>query len=86
MTLIHPIQLNKQPYEANLSLNGSSYHLICGKQINGWFLCIPDHQVGAELAHPSDSFWNRESLEHVGMTKQEAAIISKALRELSEYI
>ena len=41
MTDIHPIQLHAQPYEVKLNLNGNSYHLIFGRQVNGWFLCIP---------------------------------------------
>ena len=35
MTDIHPIQLHAQPYEVKLNLNGNSYHLIFGRQING---------------------------------------------------
>ena len=63
MTEIHPIQLHAQPYEVKLYLNGGSYHLIFGRQINGWFLCIPNHQIGVELAHPSNQLWNQGSLE-----------------------
>ena len=83
MTDIYPIQLHAQPYEAKLNLNGNSYHLIFGRQINGWFLCIPNHRIGVELAHPSDRFWNKESLEAAGMTTNEASTIARALKELS---
>lgn len=86
MTEIHPIQLYTQPYEAKFNLNGNSYHLIFGRQINGWFLCIPNHRIGVELAHPSDQFWNTESLESAGMAANEASIIAYALKELSQFI
>ena len=83
---IQPIQLHAQPYEAKLNLNGNSYHLIFGRQINGLFLCIPNHRIGVELAHPSDRFWNKESLKAAGMETNEASTIACALKELSQYI
>ena len=86
MTEIHPIQLHAQPYEAKLALNGNSYHLIFGRQINGWFLCIPNHQIGVELAHPSNQLWNQGSLEEAGMAISEASTIAYALKEISQYI
>ena len=86
MTEIHPIQLHTQPYEANRSLNENSYHLLFGRHSNGWFLCIPNHQIGVELAHPSDHFWNQESLEHAGISTFEARAIADTLKELSHYI
>ena len=86
MTEIHPIQLHAQPYEVKLYLNGGSYHLIFGRQINGWFLCIPNHQIGVELAHPSNQLWNQGSLEEAGMAANEASVIACALKELSQFI
>ena len=86
MTEIHPIQLHAQPYEVKLYLNGGSYHLIFGRQINGWFLCIPNHQIGVELAHPSNQLWNQGSLEEAGMETNEASMIACVLREISQYI
>ena len=59
---IIPINLYESPYEATLEIDGLSYHIIFGHQINGWFLCIPNWKIGVEMAHPSDTFWNRESL------------------------
>lgn len=86
MIMIQPLRLDTQPYEADLSLNGNSYHVIFGRHINGWFLCIPNHQIGVELAHPSDRFWNQESLVHAGISVKEAKAIAGALKELAEYI
>lgn len=86
MKKIRPIQLHTQPYEASLYLNGNSYHLIFGRQINGWFLCIPNRHIGTELAHPSDTFWNQKSLESSGMSAREASSIATALKDLMQYI
>lgn len=47
---IFPIQLGQQPYEATICIRGYSYHLIFGQQTNGWFLCIPNWEIGVELS------------------------------------
>ena len=86
MANINPIHAHVQTYEADYSTNGNCYHLIFGRQINEWFLCIPNHQSGVELAHPSDQFWNQENLEHAGIPKHEATAISCILKEMSKYI
>lgn len=86
MNEIWPLQLETQPYEADLISNGYSYHLIFGMHVNGWFLCIPNHQIGIELGHPADRFWNQESLQHAGVPLDEARSIANALGELSAFI
>lgn len=62
------------------------YNKHFGRQVNGWFLCIPNHRIGVELAHPSDRFWNQGSLEEAGMATEEASTIAYVLKELSQYI
>ncbi len=83
---IIPINLSRPPYEATLEISGLSYHLLFGRHINGWFICIPNWKIGAELAHPSDFFWNRESILRTGSRKDDALYIAAALSELSNYI
>ena len=51
-------------YEAIIEGRGSSFHVIAGPQANGMFLCIPNWQVGCELGHLTDVFWNSEQLRH----------------------
>ena len=41
---------------------GSSLHAIVGPQINGHFICIPNYDIGSELAEYQDAFLNRERL------------------------
>lgn len=83
---IIPINLEAPPYEADFEIDGFSYHLIFGPQINGWFLCVPNWNIGAELAHPSDTFWNFESISRSGTKKSTAHYISEALSEIIEFI
>ncbi len=83
---ISPIQLRQQPYEATMCIEGSSYHLIFGQQTNGWFLCIPNREIGVELSTPADRFWNIESLCRAGVSEVDAVCIADALKTLSCYI
>ena len=39
---IQPIRMEKEPYEAVVSAEGSRFHLLFGSQYSGNFLCIPD--------------------------------------------
>lgn len=81
-----PINFTGSPYEATLEIQGWSYHLIFGRQINGWFICVPNWSIGAELAHPFDVYWNRASLNNAGASKRDAHYIAAALFEISEYL
>ena len=83
---ILPINLSSSPYEAKLEIEGYSYHLIFGRQINGWFICIPNWSIGAELAHPFDVYWNRTSLNSAGASKRDAYYIAEALSEINDYL
>jgi hypothetical protein len=58
-----------QPYELNLTANGSRYHILIGSHHHGNFICIPNWSIGAELAGLTDTFWNLESLsKHLNFT------------------
>lgn len=83
---ISRIQLRQQPYEATMCIRGGSYHLIFGQQINGWFLCVPNWEIGVELSTPADRFWNIESLCRAGVSEVDAVCIADALKTLSSYI
>jgi len=59
---IIPIRIDKEPYECTVEARGYSYHLLFGSQINGNFLCIPNWNIGCELASLDDKGWNLHSL------------------------
>lgn len=71
------------PYEMNLSFNGNSYHIIVGKHRYGNYICIPNWDIGCELAFFSDTFWNIERLTR-HMAKTEAKAIVKGLKLVHE--
>ncbi|MDL2249623.1 hypothetical protein LJC51_03085 [Lachnospiraceae bacterium OttesenSCG-928-J05] len=84
------IEILKQtsPYEINVSARNSSFHIICGKHQYGNYICIPNWNIGAELAALSDRFWNFEQLARSfpELSKVDALSISYALVKLNEYI
>lgn len=61
---LKPVNLEKEPYEAEIEALGYSFHIIFGSQINGGFLCIPNWNYGCELGSLSDIDWNLHSILH----------------------
>ncbi len=78
---------NRNPCEAIVSARGSSYHLIFGKQINGNYVCIPNWNLGSELASLSDIYWNTERLHNCcHMAKADAVTVAQVLSYLDEIL
>ena len=71
-------------FEANISVNGQGYLVIYGKHINGYFCCIPNWNIGCEMAEPKDTFYNSQRLQETGVSVKTANEISRAIRQLSQ--
>lgn len=76
------------PYELEVNARGSSFHILCGEHAYGNFICIPDWNIGTELAGMSDRFWNFERLTtyYPELSPVDAISITCALKKLNEYI
>jgi hypothetical protein len=76
------------PYEMEVTARGSSFHIICGRHQYGNFICIPNWNIGTELASFSDCFWNMERLTtyYPELSQTDAASIVGALTKLNDYI
>ena len=85
---IEPIKLSTEPYEMNINALGWSYHVIFGSQINGHFLCIPNWDIGCELAAYDDITWNMNSLlkENSKINYQGASAVLYALKYFKTYL
>lgn len=59
---IKPVRLENEPYEVFIESQGLSFHVLFGSQVNGNFLCIPNWELGCEMAEFSNRAWNRESM------------------------
>lgn len=76
------------PYELEVTARHSSFHILCGKHEYGNYICIPNWNIGTELAGLSDRFWNFEQLTtyYPELSPVDAISITCALVKLSEYI
>lgn len=83
---IIPLQLESEPYEVEVSARGSYFHLLIGHHAYGNYICIPNMDIGTELASLSDSFWNLERLRNTKLKKVDACSVTYALLELSKYV
>lgn len=83
---ISPIRLT-EPYEIEVSARGSEFHMIFGAHEYGNYLCIPNWNIGTEMASLSDRFWNYERLiQYAGLAEVDACSIADALVKLSKLI
>ncbi|MDL2300977.1 hypothetical protein LJC58_01335 [Lachnospiraceae bacterium OttesenSCG-928-D06] len=62
---------------------GSSMYIIIGEYEYGNFLCIPNRQVGSELACLSDIYWNQEHLA-LQIGRVDAITVAEALKRISK--
>lgn len=77
------LQISDNHYEAVINARGSYFHIITGRYENGYYLCVPNHNFGCELAGFSDKFWNREHIKpHFGPVDTETLVC--ALESLNE--
>ena len=83
---IRLLQMDCEPYEAFIEMDGHSYHVIFGHQINGNFLCVPGMHLGVELSGLGDYLWNKESLLKAKVSKNWAEAFAQGLVELEKFI
>ena len=77
------LHTNGQSYEVEITGRGTFFHVISGHHSYGNYICIPNHNVGCELADYSDVFWNWEQLaKH--LRRVDAVTVACALTHLRE--
>ena len=75
------------PIEADIEANGWNFHVIVGKHKSGYYICIPNWNIGSELAGLADTFWNNERLSGcTKLGKRNSNIVATALAELNKVI
>ncbi len=74
--------------EMEVLARGSSFHIFFGRYINGYYLCIPNINVGTDLSNPADLDWNQEHLKACfpGLSEIDIISITRALEAASSYI
>lgn len=76
------------PYEMEVTARQSSFHILCGSHEYGHFICVPNWNIGTELAGLSDIFWNQERLTtyYPELSKVDVISIVTSLVKLNEYL
>ena len=75
-----------EQFETMISCEGFRYHLIYGQHSHGYYLVIPEWNIGCEMSDCNDTFWNTESLRKTGLTERTVHKIVNTLKENGEYI
>lgn len=75
-----------EQFETMISCEGFKYHLIYGQHSYGYYLVIPEWNIGCEMSDCNDTFWNTESLRKTGLTERTVHKIVNTLKENGEYI
>lgn len=72
------------PLEAIVESDGESFHIIYGLHSRGYYLVIPNWNVGCEMSDYKDIMWNRESISRTGISKRQSLNIAQRIKELCE--
>lgn len=80
---LHLLRKDNNFYELEITGRGSSFHAMVGHHQYGNFICIPNYDVGSELADYSDIFWNQERLTGQ-LSKADAITVACALSHIEE--
>lgn len=71
------------PYEAVITGNGYSFHVIYGKHEYGYYLVIPSEYIGCEMSYYNDVFWNRSALKKAGLDSYQAEMIAQGIKRIA---
>ena len=72
-------------FEASIVADNWIFHVIVGKFQYGYYLCVPNWNIGVELASYKDTFWNLEQLVKV-MKRKNAISIVTSVKHIYEYL
>lgn len=72
------------PLEAIVESDGESFHIIYGKHNRGFYLVIPNWNVGCEMSDYKDIMWNRQAISRAGISRKQSLNIAQRIKELCE--
>ena len=72
------------PLEPVIESDGESFHIIYGKHNRGYYLVIPNWNVGCEMSDYKDIMWNSSSIYRSGLNKKQSLNIAERIKELYE--
>ena len=72
------------PLEAVIESDEESFHIIYGKHNRGYYLVIPNWNIGCEMSDYKDIMWNSSSIQRSGLNKKQSLNIAERIKELYE--
>ena len=72
------------PLEAVIESDGESFHIIYGKHNRGYYLVIPNWNVGCEMSDYKDVMCNSSSIHRSGLNKKQLLNVAERIKELYE--
>lgn len=82
---INKIKGVKENCEMEVTARDYYFHVIFGAHSYGNYVCIPNWNVGCELADYSDIFWNTERLSKI-ISTADAITIATAIKEAGQIL
>lgn len=82
---IQRLNATNNGFEASILADNWLFHVVVGKFKYGYYLCVPNWNVGIELASYQDTFWNLEQLVKV-MKRKNAISIVTSVKYIYEYL
>ena len=73
-------------FEANIEANGSCFLTIYGEHANGYFCAIPNWGISCELSDSTDTFYNEERLESVGLQHKTAYALAQSIKQIVAHL
>ena len=84
-TTVERLNKTNTGFEASITAGSWLFHIVVGKFRYGYYLCIPNWNVGIELASYQDTFWNLEQLIKV-MERKKAISIITSVKYVSQHL
>lgn len=72
-------------YEMRIQSYYGSILILFGRTAFGYFVCIPDFEVGCYLSYLKDTFWNTEQLTRI-IDEITGTTIAESLSAVADYI
>lgn len=71
-------------FEASIAVNEHSFLLIYGEDINGYWCCIPNWDVGGKMSSPDHIHYNQQQLEIYGIEPADARGVAQAIAQVAK--
>jgi len=85
---IQNARITSEQIDADVVARGSYFRMIVGKSSKGNYLCVPNWNIGIQLANWTDYHWNYERLTNAypKINRCDATSIISAIREMANLI